>query len=102
MLLCMCLCVWVWVWVCGVCSSVLPVLCHQELAASRSDAYASLTGRARQLALEEFKAEMSGAWPAAAGQHQQMTADGDAAENESESSMPCSLPSDVEATKNKR
>ena len=79
-----------------------PVLCYQGLAASRSDAYASLTGRARQLALEEFKAGMSGAWPAAGGQHQQIAADGDAAENESESSMPCSLPSDLEATKNKR
>ena len=79
------------------------VLCYQELAASRSAAYASLTGRARQLALEEFKAEMSGAWQAAGGQQQQqMAADGDAADNESESSMPCSLPSDLEASKNKR
>ena len=79
----------------------LVVYC-QAVAASRSDAYASLAGRARQLALEEFKAEMSGTWQAPGGQQQQTAADGDAADNESESSMPCSLPSDLEATKNQR
>ncbi len=76
-------------------------LVSQEAVASRSNAYASLAGRARQLALEEFKAEMSGMWPSVGGL-QQMAADGGAADDESESSMPCSIPSDVEAAKNKR
>ena len=82
-------------------SVVCPVLCYQEAVASRSNAYVSLAGWARQLALEEFKAEMSGTWPSAGGL-QQMAADGGAADDESESSMPCSIPSDVEAAKNKR
>ena len=84
---------------------VCVVVYCQAVATSRSDAYASLTGRARQLAMEEFKAEMGGTWQAAGGQlqqPQQVAAEGDGADNESESSMPCSLPSDIEAPKNQR
>ena len=75
----------------------------QPVSRPQPDMYTAMAERSRQLAMEEFKAEAQGGTKAPPKSHSAHKLDETVdREEDSESSMPCSLPGDMEAGRSKR